>query len=341
MSQVDTSSNASSKGGVHPSMMLDDKLLEFVPGAVYVCDLDGVVVRYNRRAGELWGRYPVPGDPKELYCGSHRLFKASGELMPHDETPMVDALREGNSYRNLEVQVEQPSGNRVWILVNIDPLKNDNGEIVGVINCFQDITERKLADERQKALINELNHRVKNTLSTVQAVATYTFRPDGGADALSKFEGRLMALSRAHNVLTESNWVAADINNIIRDAVGFVSDDANERLHFDGPNLPLKPQLALSIATVLHELGTNAFKHGSLSSLEGKVSVSWSVADEGSDRKLKITWLETNGPDVAPPSRKGFGTRVIERSLPKEHNARVSLNFLASGVKCEIEVPLP
>src|ERR1700733_11983120 len=86
---------------LHPSVMRDEQLLEFVPGAVYVCDLDGVVVRYNRRAGELWGRYPIPGDPKELYCGSHKLYRANGEVMPHDETPMVDALRQGTSYHNL------------------------------------------------------------------------------------------------------------------------------------------------------------------------------------------------------------------------------------------------
>lgn len=208
---------------LHPSVMLDDKLLEFVPGAVYVCDLDGVVVRYNKRAGELWGRYPTPGDPNELYCGSHRLYRACGELMPHNETPMVDALREGNSYRNLEVQVEKPDGRRIWILVNIDPLRGDDGGIIGVINCFQDITDRKLADERQKVLINELNHRVKNTLSTVQAVATYTFRTES-AEALAKFEGRLMALSRAHNVLTETNWEGANLADIVRDAVQSVAE---------------------------------------------------------------------------------------------------------------------
>lgn len=340
MNQPSVAVSEESKAVLHPSVMLDDKLLEFVPGAVYVCDLDGVVVRYNRRAGELWGRYPVPGDPKELYCGSHCLYRASGELMPHDETPMVDALREGNSYRNLEVQVEQPSGQRIWILVNIDPLRSDNGDIIGVINCFQDITDRKRADERQRVLVNELNHRVKNTLSTIQAVATYTFRADTGPEALAKFEGRLIALSRAHNVLTETNWEGANIKDIMRDTVESVAGDSDDRLHFAGPDLHLKPQLALSMATVLHELCTNAAKYGALSSLAGHVEVMWSVEGEAAHRALKIIWEESGGPAVDEPTRKGFGTRVIERSLLQEHQAHVALKFLPSGVKCEIEVPV-
>lgn len=324
---------------LHPSVMLDDKLLEFVPGAVYVCDLDGVVVRYNKRAGELWGRYPTPGDPNELYCGSHRLYRACGELMPHNETPMVDALREGNSYRNLEVQVEKPDGRRIWILVNIDPLRGDDGGIIGVINCFQDITDRKLADERQKVLINELNHRVKNTLSTVQAVATYTFRTES-AEALAKFEGRLMALSRAHNVLTETNWEGANLADIVRDAVQSVAGDAGDRLGAAGPDLHLKPQLALSMASVLHELCTNAAKYGALSSLDGHVSIVWSVDGTAQERLLNLSWQESGGPAVNPPAQKGFGTRVIERSLSQEHQATVDLEFCPSGVRCKIVVPV-
>ena len=325
---------------LRPSVMLDDKLLEFVPGAVYVCDLDGVVVRYNRRAGELWGRYPVPGDPKELYCGSHRLYRATGEVMPHDETPMVDALRQGNSYRNLEVQVEQPSGRKIWILVNIDPLRDDDGGIVGVINCFQDITDRKLADVRQKILVNELNHRVKNTLATVQSVAAYTFREGMNGDATKLFEGRLMALSRAHDVLTDENWEGADLHDILTDVVAPVCGGTADRFSFDGPTVHLKPQLALTMAIVLHELCTNAAKYGAFSTNEGRVGLDWSMIGNGPDRKLKMRWQESDGPTVQEPQRRGFGTRIIERTLSREHNAHVDLVFARPGVRCDIEVPV-
>jgi len=324
---------------LHPSVMHDHELLEFVPGAVYVCDLDGVVVRYNRRAGELWGRYPVPGDPKELYCGSHKLYR-DGQVMPHDQTPMVDALRRGTSYRNIEVQVEQPSGKRIWILVNIDPLRDVAGEIIGVINCFQDITDRKLADDRQKMLINELNHRVKNTLSTIQSIATHTFRPGFGKEAPKFFESRLIALSRAHNVLTRESWDTADLREIIDEIVAPSCGASVERCSFSGPSVRLAPQMALTIAIALHELSTNAAKYGALSNNEGKISIDWNETGVGSDRKLWLRWVESGGPRVDAPRERGFGTRVIERSLAGEHNAKVKLEFLTSGVRCEIEAPL-
>lgn len=322
---------------LHPSVMLDEKLLEFVPGAVYVCDVEGVVVRYNRRAGELWGRYPVPGDPKELYCGSHKLYRASGEVMPHDETPMVDALRHGNSFRNLEVQVEQPSGRLIWILVNIDPLRDDAGDVVGVINCFQDITDRKLADVRQQLLVNELNHRVKNTLATVQSIAAQTFRDGVGGEAKKGFEGRLLALSRAHDVLTQENWEGADLKDLV---TGVVAQMCGDRLSFDGPTVHLKPQLALTLSVALHELCTNATKYGALTASEGRVEIAWSLANENPGKRLVLRWSESGGPAVVAPDRRGFGTRVIERSLAREHKAQVDLEFAAPGLRCTLDIPL-
>jgi two-component sensor histidine kinase len=339
--QQNASRDARSTAALRPSVMLDEKLLEFVPGAVYVCDLDGVVVRYNKRAGELWGRYPVPGDPNELYCGSHKLYRATGEVMPHNETPMVDALREGNSYRNLEVQVEQPSGKLIWILVNIDPLRDDAGEIVGVINCFQDITDRKLADMRQQLLVNELNHRVKNTLATVQSIAAFSFREGAGPDERKWFESRLMALSRAHDVLTQEKWEGAELHDLVTEVAAPSCGSTPGRISFDGPTVYLKPQLALTMAIALHELCTNAAKYGALSNNEGKVGIDWALSGEGTLRILRLNWIETGGPPVFEPQRRGFGTRIIERSLTREHKAKVSLDFARSGFRCDLEVPLP
>ena len=134
-----------------PPRVRDDHLLEMLPAAVCVCDLDGVVVRYNKRAAELWGRSPVPGDAHELYCGSHKLYMPSGEVLPHDQTPMMEAVRTGASFRNIEVQVEQPSGKRLWVMASIDPLRDDKGNVIGAINCFQDVTERRPSLESKEA----------------------------------------------------------------------------------------------------------------------------------------------------------------------------------------------
>lgn len=337
-----TSTSTLERINVHrPSVMLDDKLLEFVPGAVYVCDLDGVVVRYNKRAGELWGRYPEPGDPKELWCGSHKLYRETGELMPHEETPMVDSLRNGNSFRNLEVQVEQPSGNKVWIMVNIDPLRNDDGEIVGVINCFQDITDRKLAHDRQKVLVNELNHRVKNTLATVQAIASHTFRTGVGDDAPKWFEARIHALSHAHEILARETWNGADLAELVEKIGAPWRDEDTGRSVLNGPKVHLEPKLALSLAIAIHELFTNAAKYGALSSSIGQVDLTWSLNDVGAVRNVEIHWQETGGPPVEAPQARGFGSRVIERTLVREHDAIVKLEFLPVGVQCKIVLPLP
>lgn len=320
--------------------MLDEQLLEFVPGAVYVCDLDGVVVRYNQRAGELWGRYPTPGDPKELYCGSHKLYRANGDVMPHNETPMVDSLRNGTSFRNLEVQVEQPTGKKIWILVNIDPLKNQDGSIVGVINCFQDITDRKVATERQVVLINELNHRVKNTLTTVQAIASHTFRNGGGPDAPKWFEGRLLALSRAHEVLTREHWDGANLLEILLQNLAPYSGETLDRFVVSGPDVRLPPKLALSVSIALHELCTNAVKYGALSNDIGHIDVKWSITEVEGASTVNIVWTEKDGPVVRQPAARGFGSRVIERTLAREHDAVVQLEFLPAGVSCSIRMPV-
>ena len=260
--------------------------------------------------------------------------------MPHDQTPMVDALRRGTPYRNLEVQVEQPSGRRVWILVNIDALRNDAGEIVGVINCFQDITDRKLADERRVGLINELNHRVKNTLATVQSIAAHTFGPEAKADAPEDFESRLMALSRAHNVLTRENWDGADLHEVVSEVVMPLCGGSADRIRFEGPEVHLSTSLALTMAIAIHELCTNAAKYGALLSNSGTIRMTWSIAHRGLDHLLQFRWLESGGPEVVFPEQRGFGTRVIERTLARDHNAIVKFEFPPTGVRCDFDIPL-
>src|SRR3977135_3897907 len=153
---------------------LPGRLFEQLPFAVYVCDRDGLVLRYNRRAAELWGRSPTLGDPNERFCGSYRMYRADGSLLPHHQCPMADVLRTGVSVREQEVHIERPNGVRGIALVDIEALRDGAGNIVGAVNCFQDITERKRAEEHEKILSREMDHRAKNLLALVQATVHLT-----------------------------------------------------------------------------------------------------------------------------------------------------------------------
>jgi PAS domain S-box-containing protein len=139
---------------------LPARLFEQLPFAIYVCDRNGLVLRYNRRAAELWGRSPKPGDPNERFCGSYQMFRPDGSLLPHHECPMADVLRTGISVRQREVHIERPDGSRGIALVDIEPVRDSDGSLVGAVNCFQDITERKRAEEaaRRLAAIVESSH---------------------------------------------------------------------------------------------------------------------------------------------------------------------------------------
>src|SRR4030088_305941 len=176
---------------------LPGRLFEQLPFAIYICDRHGFVLRYNRRAAELWGRSPKLGDPNERFCGSYRMFRPDGSLLPHHQCPMADVLRTGISVREQEVHIERPDGVRGIALVDIEAVRDSDGNIVGAVNCFQDITERKQAEAREKTLAREVDHRAKNLL----ARAAGTGAPPAGGP-LDNFKtgigGRLRALSNAH-----------------------------------------------------------------------------------------------------------------------------------------------
>ena len=145
------------------------RLFEQLPFAVYVCDRDGLVQRYNRRAADLWGRTPKLGDPNERFCGSYRMFRPDGSLLPHHECPMADVLRTGVSVREQEVHIERPDGLRGIALVDIEAIKDSDGNIVGAVNCLQDITVRKRGEAQIVNLAHEAERRAKNILSAVLA----------------------------------------------------------------------------------------------------------------------------------------------------------------------------
>ncbi|WP_343068217.1 sensor histidine kinase [Mesorhizobium sangaii] len=202
-----------------------------------------------------------------------------------------------------------------------------------------DITDRRRGEEHRKLLVNELNHRVKNTLSVVQAIASQTIRnattlPEAGRI----LSGRLISLAKAHDILTQKNWSGADLHDLVTASIK--PHAPIERFQISGGKVWLPPNVALSCALALHELTTNAIKYGALSNATGRVSLSWKLVGQKQQRQLELEWREAGGPTVGPVERKGFGTQLLERIFDSDSAGRVVLTFEKSGLVCLFQVNL-
>jgi two-component sensor histidine kinase len=446
---------------------LDQSILDALPIGVYACDVDGQILRVNRRAIELWGRAPKLLDPSQRFCGSFRVENMEGEFIPSGETPMARAVLAGESFEGVEAVVQNPDGKRWVARVNVAPLRGDDGLIVGAINCFQDVTRehemrlalerqqrtfdlamiasemgtwrytmadnvctydenaqrlygltdarflhdkdgveakfhpddrdlmwarvtkaldpegdgrydveyrvkqldgswrwlsawglvefegqgakrrpvaiagasrdlsgRKQAEELQRLLGNELNHRVKNSLATVQSIVNQTLR--GVTDiesARAAVNARIVSLAGAHDLLTERSWSGADVADLVARAV---APFATDQITIDGPSLVVLPNQALALSLALHELATNAAKYGALSRPEGRVELHWKAQND----ELNLSWSESGGPQVVPPSRRGFGSRLIENALCRDLDGQTRLEFAPEGLRCWITAGL-
>ena len=255
------------------------------------------------------------------------------------------ALGRGERYAEEELEIIWPDGSHHWLLLRADlevtPGADGTAHVKATGVAFE-ITERKLWEERQRLLINELNHRVKNTLATVQSIAAQSFRDKDSTSGpnFTAFEERLFALARAHDILTRDNWEGAELRDIVGEVIEPYCRPSHGRCHIDGPRVRLTPSMALALSMAVHELATNAAKYGALSAPAGQVTISWSVLP-GSPRQLTLCWQERGGPSVALPERRGFGTRLIERSLAQELAGEVSLAYVPTGVVCTVKAPLP
>jgi two-component sensor histidine kinase len=226
-------------------------------------------------------------------------------------------------------------------LVQAAPLRDQSGRIVGAVSAGLDITERKRTEEHRLLLLNELNHRVKNTLATVQSIAVQSFRRARTyTSGREMFRWRLLALSRAHDVLTNESWEGANLSDIAAQAIIPYRDADPTRFAVSRPAVWLSAKMALSISMALHELATNAVKYGALSNEKGRVSITWRTLKEPDGRRLRLEWSEKDGPPVVPPRRKGFGSRLIERGLAHELGGEVKIEYEPQGVWCEINANL-
>lgn len=308
------------------------QLLDVLPAAVYVTDGQGYVTYFNEAAADIWGRRPELG--KDRWCGSWKLFWPDGRELPHDQCPMAIAVKERRSIRGLEATVERPDGTRVSLIPYPTPLFSASGAFLGAVNLIVDITSRKKDEEQLAHLARELEHRSKNMLATVSA-AVQLSNADTSEGLKQKIQGRIRALSDAHKLFAESRWAGADLRTLVVQELAPYSQDSTTRTQMTGPSAMLRPNLAQCLVVALHELATNAAKHGALSKPQGRVHVTWSTSEA---KPLVLCWTESNGPPVKPPERSGFGMRAIQ-AIFEQLDGKVRFEWNSDGLLCEIQLP--
>ena len=254
-----------------------------------------------------------------------------------------------HSHFTIEVRFLRPDAGIVWTSHSVTALLDPDRRPQHMISAVLDITEQKLASQHVELMLDELNHRVKNTLATVQSIAMQTMAraPDLESFRVA-FGARLMALSKTHNLLAADVWTGAQLGDIVagelapylREGEPIDAVDGPGRAHLHGGEVRLSPKQALALSMAIHELATNASKYGALSSAAGEVTVRWEVRGDGVDQRLRLHWSEAGGPPVEQPVRRGFGTRLITEGLAFELNGEAVLEYGKTGVSCVIDVPL-
>jgi len=299
-------------------------------------DLDTGALTWSDRCYQMFG---LPsGEPVDVET-------AYGLIHPADVERVRDAARRATDptlradyaveYRVIgrDDHVER------WLGTKGKVFFGDDGKPHRVVGALVNITERKRAELHLRLLVNELNHRVKNSLATIQAIAAQSFN---GARALDQaqeaFSNRIVALAEAHDLLTRENWEGAELHDVISRVAALHGGPG--RFDLSGPSIRLSPKSALSLSMALHELATNAIKYGALSTPEGRVRVSWALAPDPGAARLDLTWTESGGPPVAPPAQRGFGSRLIERGLAAELSGSAAIDFQPDGVVCRIRALL-
>ena len=312
-------------------------LFEHLPVGAALTDREGNILLENDVFVRLLPskEFAPPGE-RNIFNRSCTAHASDGMILPAGMHPLRQALR-GFVARDVELLCHHAESNDRWVRMSATPIFGDEDEVTGALVVVADIHGEKRDKARRTLLINELNHRVKNTLASVQSIASQTFRTSAVTkDNLEAFEERLLALSNAHNLLTNELWEGADLKQLVA-IVLEPHDPGGGRLVTNGPSIRLKPAAALAFAMALHELATNAVKYGAFSLPGGNVELTWNLTPVPNGRRLRVKWMERGGPPVVTPERKGFGTRLIERSLAFELGSETTVQYDPLGVVCEID----
>jgi two-component system, chemotaxis family, CheB/CheR fusion protein len=305
-------------------------IVESCDDAIISKDLNGIIKSWNGGAQRLFGysAEEVVGRPITILIPLER---------QDEESTILDHLRRGDRVDQYETVRRRKDGTLVDISLMVSPLKNAEGEIIGASTIARDITELKQARQLQKLFVEEMRHRVKNTLSTVQAIASQTLHT-ASDDERNAFGARLGALASAHDLLTLENWNRASLRDIAERALKAFQEQHCERLSVNGPDdVWLNAREASLLAMALHELATNAVKYGALSNGKGQVRVEWNVVQNDQASRVTLSWQEIGGPAVVAVGKKGFGSVLIERALKAELGV-AHLDFNPQGLTCTIQI---
>jgi PAS domain S-box-containing protein len=281
-------------------------------------------------------------DRKEILGQSFNFLMAHGA--DAEALAKIESEFEGNSKAGVEINYRRKDGSEFWAALFISPVRDEDGDIVQYFASFVDLTKHKDEEAQSRMLIDELNHRVKNTLSTVQSIVRQALRNASDPKSIRKsIESRLFALSRSHDLLTRENWQSAGLRDVVHDALEpfVVPDGRAARLVVTGDDVRFPPKAALALGIAFNELATNAVKYGAFSNGTGSILIGWNLEQTPEGKRLLLRWREKDGPPVTPPLRTGFGSQVLERGLVLELEGTVHLDYPPGGLVCSVDIPMP
>lgn len=297
--------------------------------AILGIDLDMTITSWNAAAQRLYGYY-------EDEAVGHSVLMLVPDDRKEEKPSILRQIKAGRIVEPYETKRLRKDGTLVDVLLSVSPILDPLGHVIGASKVTHDISTRKEAERLQAILVGELHHRVKNVLATVTAIARQTMgRDTANREDVEAFTNRLSSLSRAQDLLLHGDWQYADLKSVVMQAM---APYAVETFTVSGPAVPLPPKAVVSLSLALHELATNAAKYGALSVSTGHITVSWDY--ERSSSHLRLQWREEGGPEVVTPTRKGFGSTLVERLLTAELKGYAQISYEESGVICVVEADL-
>jgi two-component sensor histidine kinase/PAS domain-containing protein len=314
-------------------------VLEQATEAVVVLSRDGHITHASWRAEQLAARSPVGSKFSEVFPLETESTEDTRTLARFS-AESLDTLLATRPFHGLEVKLRGAGRAKSTFLLSAGPLVDDNRANVGSIVTLTDITERKRAEEQQTTLVAELNHRVKNILAIVQSVAAQTMRSSGSLENFaSAFDGRLKALAIAHDILTQTRWIGVGLSELLVAVLAPYRTPEEPRMSISGPAVLVPARAVVPLSMVLHELTTNAVKHGALSTQRGTIEITWQLLG-GVEQSVELVWQERDGPKVKASAATGFGRRLIDRVISHDLDGKTKIDFDAAGVRYTLTFPV-